>query len=62
MKSKEVRDLTDDELRQKETDLEEELFNLRFQFFTGQLDNTARLTAVRRDVARVKTVLRERNR
>jgi large subunit ribosomal protein L29 len=62
MKSKEVRDLTDDELRQKETDLEEELFNLRFQFFTGQLDNTARLTDVRRDVARVKTVLRERNR
>ena len=60
MKPKEIRDLTDEEIAQKETDLEEELFNLRFQFFTGQLDNTARLTDVRRDIARVKTLRRER--
>ena len=60
MKPKEIRDLTDEEIVQKETDLEEELFNLRFQFFTGQLDNTARLTDVRRDIARVKTLRRER--
>ena len=60
MKIKEIRDLTDEELVQKETDLEETLFNLRFQFFTGQLDNTAKLTDVRRDIARVKTLRRER--
>jgi large subunit ribosomal protein L29 len=56
----EIRDLGDEELVQREKDLEEEFFNLRFQFFTGQLDNTARMKAIRRDIARVKTVRRER--
>ena len=60
MKPREINDLSDDELTQKEKDLEEEYFNLRFQFFTGQLDNTARLKSVRRDIARVKTICRER--
>lgn len=61
MKANEVRNLSDEELAQKEKDLKEEFFNLRFQFFTGQLENTARLTAIRRDIARVKTIRVERN-
>lgn len=61
MKGTEIRNFSDEELVQKEKDLKEEMFNLRFQFFTGQLENTARLTHIRRDIARVKTVLSERN-
>ena len=60
MKAEEIRDLTDDELVRKLADLKEELFNLRFQMATGQLDNPMRMKAVRRDIARVKTVQRER--
>jgi large subunit ribosomal protein L29 len=60
MKAGEFRELGIDELRQKEHDLKEELFNLRFQRATGQLENLTRLTHVKRDIARVKTVLRER--
>jgi large subunit ribosomal protein L29 len=60
MRAQELRELSIDELRQKEHDLKEELFNLRFQRATGQLENLMRLTHVKRDVARVKTVLRER--
>lgn len=60
MKAEEIRDLTDDELDRKLADLKEELFNLRFQLATGQLDNPMRMKAVRRDIARVKTVMRER--
>ena len=48
------------ELDKKVVDLKEELFNLRFQHATGQLENTARLKAVKRDIARMYTVLRER--
>jgi large subunit ribosomal protein L29 len=59
MKSKELRDLGADELATKEQDLIQELFNLRFQMFTGQLENTSRLPQVKRDIARVKTVRRE---
>jgi large subunit ribosomal protein L29 len=59
MKSKDLRELGPDELAAKENDLIQELFNLRFQFFTGQLENTSRLTEVKRDVARVKTIRRE---
>jgi len=62
MKASEIRDLSVDELQQKEKDLEEEYFNLRFQFFTGQLENTARMKAIRRDIAKVKTIRRERTR
>ena len=60
MKAHELRDLSADELQQKQQGLTEELFNLRFQLATGQIENVGRLTAVRRDIARVKTVQRER--
>ncbi|MGI6551683.1 MAG: 50S ribosomal protein L29 [Bacillota bacterium] len=60
MKAKEVRDLTTTELLKKADDLKQELFNLRFQLATGQLDNPMRIREVRRSIARVKTVLRER--
>lgn len=57
MKASELKDLGIDELQTKVTDLEKELFNLRFQLHTGHLENTARVAQVRKDVARVKTVL-----
>jgi len=60
MKAHEVRDLSPEELQQKYQELIEELFNLRFQLATGQIENVGRITAVRRDIARVKTVQRER--
>jgi large subunit ribosomal protein L29 len=60
MKVSALRELTDDELQQKGQELAEELFNLRFQLATGQIENIGRITAVRRDIARVKTLLRER--
>ncbi len=58
--AKELRDLGDDELLTRLENAKEELFNLRFQFATGQLDNPMRVKAVRHDVARLLTVLRER--
>ncbi|MBI2369939.1 MAG: 50S ribosomal protein L29 [Deltaproteobacteria bacterium] len=60
MTPQELRDLGLEELRQKERELQRELFNLRFQHRTNQLESPARLRLVRRDVARVKTLLRER--
>jgi large subunit ribosomal protein L29 len=60
MRARELRELSIDELSQKERDLQEELFNLRFQRATGQLENLMRLTQVKRDIARVKTVKREK--
>ncbi|MDI7247414.1 MAG: 50S ribosomal protein L29 [Bacillota bacterium] len=60
MKVKDVRDLTSEELQRKLESLKEELFNLRFQVATGQLDNPMRMREVRRTIAQVKTVLRER--
>ncbi len=59
MNTLDLRQLTYRELEEKLGEAKEELFNLRFQFVTNQLDNTARITQVRRDVARVKTVMRE---
>ena len=59
MKASEIRDLPLDDIRQRLTDTKEELFNLRFQNATGQLDNYKRLTELRKDVARLKTILRE---
>ena len=56
----ELRELTDDELTDKLRESKEELFNLRFQVATGQLDNHKRLKAVRSDIARIYTILRER--
>lgn len=60
MKVKELREMTDVELRKKLTDTKDELFRLRFQSATGQLDNPMKIQEVRRRIARVKTVLRER--
>jgi len=59
-KAVELRELPDDELYVRIEGAKEELFNLRFQLATGQLDNTARLKELRHDVARLATVLRER--
>ncbi|MDQ3353197.1 MAG: 50S ribosomal protein L29 [Actinomycetota bacterium] len=56
----ELRNLGDDELLERLADTKSELFNLRFQHVTGQLDNHARLSQVRREVARLTTLLRER--
>ena len=60
MNANELRDLSDAELVEQHDELKEELFNLRFQMATGQLDNPRRLQQVRRDIARVLTVQRER--
>ncbi|MDI6604403.1 50S ribosomal protein L29 [Aceticella autotrophica] len=60
MKAKEIRDLTDEELNQKLSDLKGELFNLRFQLATGQLNNPMRVRDVRKSIARIKTIMRER--
>ena len=56
----EIRDLADEELVTRLGEAKEELFNLRFQVATGQLDNNRRLQHVRRDIARIYTVMRER--
>ena len=56
----ELRELADDELNQKLAENKEELFNLRFQIVTGQLDDPRRIKAVKREIARILTVMRER--
>ena len=56
----EYRDMSDDELDQKLAEAKEELFNLRFQLVTGQLDNPMRIKVMRKEVARILTVMRER--
>jgi large subunit ribosomal protein L29 len=55
----ELREMSDDELTTKLVDARQELFNLRFQHVTGQLDNYSRLGQLRRDIARIETLLRE---
>jgi len=60
MKANEFRNLTTAEIEQKIAAFKEELFNLRFQMATGQLDNPVQIKKVRKDIARAKTVLRER--
>jgi large subunit ribosomal protein L29 len=59
MKATEIRDMSLEEMRRKASDVEQELFNLRFQHGTGQLENTAKLEQVKRDVARLKTIIRQ---
>ncbi len=59
MKATEVREMTAAELESKLKDLKEELFNLRFQLAINQLDNPMRISAVKKDIARVKTIMRE---
>ena len=60
MKVKEIRQLSTEELTSKVAELKNELFNLRFQLATGQLDNSSSIRLVKKDIARVKTILRER--
>ena len=60
MKVSKLIELGMDELRSKDKELTQELFNLRFQLHTGRLENTAKLSAVKKDIARVKTILREK--
>ena len=60
MKVEKLRDLSTNELVRKVDSLKEELFNLRFQMATGQLENSMRIKELRKDIARAKTILRER--
>jgi large subunit ribosomal protein L29 len=60
MKAAELRDLSDEELRGKLRELQEELFNLRFQLATGQIENVGRIRTVRRDIARLRTIQQQR--
>ncbi|WP_334139415.1 50S ribosomal protein L29 [Thermovirga lienii] len=60
MKAKELRDLTIEELKEKHKQFKEELFNLRFQHAIGQLGNTNRIKEVKRSIARVLTIMREK--
>ncbi len=60
MKASELKELTVEELQTKLTELKEELFNLRFQLAVNQLENSNRIGAVKKDIARVSTVLRQR--
>lgn len=62
MKARDLHDLSIDELKGKEKDLREELFNLRFQHSTGQLENSMRVPQVKKDLARLKTILKEKER
>ena len=60
MKAKEIRERSDDELRKTLSDLEEQLFKLRFQKSTGQIENPIKIREVRKDIARVLTVMSSR--
>ena len=60
MKPDKVREMSDDELRSREKELQEQLFRLRFQKSLGQLENALKIRETRRDIARVKTILRQK--
>lgn len=60
MKAGELKEMTNEELLDKEGELKNELFNLRFQAASGQIENPMRIRAVRKEIARIKTVLREK--
>jgi len=60
MKASELNDLKVEELQEKANELQQEMFNLRFQLHTGHLENTARLSQIKKDVARVKTILNQK--
>ena len=59
MKSREIRELDVEELRRKKAELKDQLFKLRFQHELGQLENAAKLRTIRRDIARIETIIRE---
>lgn len=61
MKATEFRELTDDELLHKEEELKDQLFKLKFQHALGQLENAMKLKNIKKDLARIKTILREKN-
>ena len=61
MKAAELRDTTIDELRKKEQDLRKELFNLRFQQATGEIENPMRIRAIKKDIAKILTIITEKN-
>lgn len=61
MDAREIRELSDSDLNEKLQDYSQELFNLRFQHSTAQLENTHRLSQVRKTIARIKTIINERN-
>ena len=61
MKANEIKDLSVSDLEQKNVDLNQEVFNLRFQLHTGHLENTVRISEVKKDIARVKTELRAKS-
>lgn len=60
MKTKEIRQMSDNDLQSTLKDLKVELFNLRFQLATGQLENPMRIGGVKKEIARIKTIVRER--
>ncbi len=60
MKANELRKISAEDLRAKEAELENELFNVRFQLHTGRLENSARINAIRRQIAQVKTIITEK--
>lgn len=61
MKARELRDLSEEELRSKEEETKDKLFKLKFQHALGQLENAMKLKNLKRDIARIKTILREKN-
>jgi len=61
MKSSELRALTADEMKQKEYDMRKELFNLKFRVATGEIENPMRIRALRKDIARVLTIITEKS-
>ncbi|MDH4271951.1 MAG: 50S ribosomal protein L29 [Candidatus Aminicenantes bacterium] len=60
MKARELKELTEDELQQKEKELTDQLFKLRFQHALGQVENAMKLRNIRRDLARIKTILKDK--
>lgn len=61
MKARELRELSDDELLSKQEELKDQLFKLSFQHALGQLENAMKLKNIKRDIARIKTILREKH-
>jgi large subunit ribosomal protein L29 len=61
MKAREFRDLSDEELKGKEEEIKDQLFKLKFQHTLGQLENAMKLKNLKRDIARIKTILREKS-
>ncbi|MBE0460181.1 MAG: 50S ribosomal protein L29 [Candidatus Aminicenantes bacterium] len=61
MKAKELRELTEDELINKEAELKDQHFKLKFQHALGQLENAMKLKSIKKDIARIKTILREKH-